>query len=194
MDRDAGTSRDKPLDPLKGALSPLDGPLQAEPVAGPYPMPSAERSAGPIVPGRGSSLTGKVAIVTGAARGIGRAIAVEFAANGADVVALDIAGPVSPTADAIPATEAELAETVACPAPDCRSGRRCPGLLVQRSPLTSSAFALLSRSRTDHPLHILRRRKLGTRGRRPCRCKLAGCSLKTFLLLLSSSPRTRQHL
>ena len=86
---------------------------QAEPVAGPYPVPPPERSAGPIAPGRGSSLAGKIAIVTGAARGIGRAIAVEFAANGADVVAIDIAGPVSPTADAIPATEAELEETVA---------------------------------------------------------------------------------
>ena len=37
----------------------------------------------------------------------------EFAANGADVVAIDIAGPISPTADAMPATEADLAETVA---------------------------------------------------------------------------------
>ena len=95
------------------ATSAATRPPVAEPVPGPYPVPPPERSAGPIRPNRGSSLTGKVAVVTGAARGIGRAIAVELAANGADVVALDIAGPVSPTADAIPATEAELAETVA---------------------------------------------------------------------------------
>src|ERR1700759_3672532 len=79
-------------------------PPVAEPVSGPYPVPPPAKSAGPIKPGRGSALTGKVAVVTGAARGIGRAIAVEYAANGADVIALDIAGPISPTADAIPAT------------------------------------------------------------------------------------------
>ena len=78
----------------------------------PVPEPPPERSAGPIRPGRGSMLMGKVAVVTGAARGIGRAIAVEMAANGADVVAIDIAGPVSPASDAVPATPKELEETV----------------------------------------------------------------------------------
>ncbi len=78
----------------------------------PVPEPGPEKTAGPVVPGRGTMLTGKVAVVTGAARGIGRAIAVEMAANGADVVALDIAGPVSTASNAAPATAAELDETV----------------------------------------------------------------------------------
>jgi hypothetical protein len=43
--------------------------------------------------GRGSLLQDKVAVVTGGARGIGRAIALEMAANGADVVAES--GPIS---------------------------------------------------------------------------------------------------
>jgi NAD(P)-dependent dehydrogenase (short-subunit alcohol dehydrogenase family) len=75
------------------------------------PEPSPSQSAGPIVSGRGSNLSGKVAVVTGAARGIGRAIAVEFAANGADILAIDIAGPVSPASNAVPASPEELEET-----------------------------------------------------------------------------------
>jgi nucleoside-diphosphate-sugar epimerase len=46
-------------------------------------------------------LQDKVAMVTGAASGIGRAIAVEMAANGADVIAVDIAGKVSPASNAV---------------------------------------------------------------------------------------------
>ena len=51
----------------------------------PVPEPAPEQSARPIKPVRGSTLVGRLAVVTGGARGIGRAIAVEFAANGADV-------------------------------------------------------------------------------------------------------------
>ena len=65
-----------------------------------------------IVADRGAGrLRGKAAIVTGAARGIGRAVAVAFAHEGADVMGIDIAGPVSSTLDVVPATADELAET-----------------------------------------------------------------------------------
>jgi NAD(P)-dependent dehydrogenase (short-subunit alcohol dehydrogenase family) len=56
-------------------------------------------------------LSGKAAIITGAARGIGRAAAVAFAREGADVMGIDIAGPVSSTLEVVPATQDELTET-----------------------------------------------------------------------------------
>ena len=64
-------------------------------------------------PGRSFAglLSGKVAIVTGAARGIGRSICVDFAANGADVVGIDIGAQVSPIVQYQAATSSELEQT-----------------------------------------------------------------------------------
>jgi SDR family mycofactocin-dependent oxidoreductase len=59
----------------------------------------------------GDRLRGKVALVTGAARGIGRAQAVRFAQEGADIIALDICAPVD-TVVVPPATPNDLDETV----------------------------------------------------------------------------------
>ncbi|OBK56624.1 mycofactocin-coupled SDR family oxidoreductase [Mycobacterium kubicae] len=58
------------------------------------------------------SLQGRVAFVTGAARGQGRAHAVRLAAAGADIIALDICAPVSDTVTYTPATAEDLNETV----------------------------------------------------------------------------------
>jgi len=56
-------------------------------------------------------LSGKAAIITGAARGFGRATAVAFAREGADVLGIDTAGLVSRTLEVVPATVDELTET-----------------------------------------------------------------------------------
>ena len=56
-------------------------------------------------------LRGKVAVVTGAARGIGRAIAVDLARNGASVIAVDIAAQVSAKPEYPSATPQDLEET-----------------------------------------------------------------------------------
>lgn len=56
-------------------------------------------------------LEGKVALVTGAARGMGRAQAVRFAQEGADVIAVDVCAPVE-HATTPGASAEDLAETV----------------------------------------------------------------------------------
>ena len=56
-------------------------------------------------------LSGKIAVVTGAARGIGRAAAAALARAGADVVGIDIAGPASADVDFSPADAEAFAAT-----------------------------------------------------------------------------------
>lgn len=56
-------------------------------------------------------LQGKTAVITGAARGIGRAIAVAYAREGAAIVGIDKAAEVSHTTEYPAATPANLAET-----------------------------------------------------------------------------------
>jgi len=57
-------------------------------------------------------LAGKVVVITGAARGQGRAHAVRMAAEGADIIAIDVAGKLPDCVPYLPATPEDLAETV----------------------------------------------------------------------------------
>jgi NAD(P)-dependent dehydrogenase (short-subunit alcohol dehydrogenase family) len=59
----------------------------------------------------GRILNGRVAVVTGAARGIGRSAAVALAHSGANVVGIDICAVVDPRSGVEPATRAELDQT-----------------------------------------------------------------------------------
>jgi SDR family mycofactocin-dependent oxidoreductase len=60
----------------------------------------------------GGTLEGRVAFITGAARGQGRAHAIRLANEGADIIAIDICGPISETITYPLATSEDLAEMV----------------------------------------------------------------------------------
>jgi SDR family mycofactocin-dependent oxidoreductase len=59
----------------------------------------------------GGRVEGKVAFITGAARGQGRSHAVRLAEEGADIIAVDVCGPISSHTEIPAATPDELAET-----------------------------------------------------------------------------------
>jgi SDR family mycofactocin-dependent oxidoreductase len=61
----------------------------------------------------GGPLEGRVAFITGAARGQGRAHAIRLANDGADIIAIDVCKPISDTITYPLGTSAELAETAA---------------------------------------------------------------------------------
>ena len=54
---------------------------------------------------------GKVAFVTGAARGQGRSHAVRLAEEGADIIAIDVCGPITPDSQIAPSNPDDLAQT-----------------------------------------------------------------------------------
>ncbi|VEG55953.1 oxidoreductase, SDR family [Mycolicibacterium aurum] len=54
---------------------------------------------------------GKVAFITGAARGQGRSHAIRLAQEGADIIAVDVCGPISENSQIAPSTPDDLAET-----------------------------------------------------------------------------------
>jgi SDR family mycofactocin-dependent oxidoreductase len=60
----------------------------------------------------GGRVEGKVAFITGAARGQGRSHAVRLAEEGADIIAIDVCGPISSHTEIPPATPDDLAHTV----------------------------------------------------------------------------------
>ena len=60
------------------------------------------------MPGR---VEGKVAFITGAARGQGRSHAVRLAEEGADIIAVDVCGPISADSQIAPSTPDDLAQT-----------------------------------------------------------------------------------
>ena len=86
-------------------------PSQRASASAPGSASASETSQSDTSPHINFSLAGKSAIVTGAARGIGRAIALALAADGADVMGIDICGPVNPSIVYPPASPEELRET-----------------------------------------------------------------------------------
>lgn len=116
MNEDTPITRRRVLGGLGMGLAVAAAPsLFAAPAQSPAPEGSRNASQkvdiGEMSPQVNFTLAGKSALVTGAARGIGRAISVGLAAAGADVLGFDICAAAAPNLDYPPATVEELDET-----------------------------------------------------------------------------------
>jgi len=96
-----------------GAATNRSRPIGADAVSSRCPMPDQQQP-----------LSGQVAVVTGASRGIGRAIAVEFARAGADVVVTARSSEKAPSR--LPGTIEDTAREVEA------AGRRPDGVATAR--------------------------------------------------------------
>lgn len=100
------------LGAFSNALQPAAAGSTAPAAGSAAPVAAANNAAaGQPAPAPLGQLAGKKAVVTGAARGIGRAIAVAFAREGADVMGLDIVAAASPTTKYPASSRADLDET-----------------------------------------------------------------------------------
>jgi NAD(P)-dependent dehydrogenase (short-subunit alcohol dehydrogenase family) len=113
------------------------------------------------MPGSDECLRGKVAVVTGAARGIGRATAIAFARAGANIIGLDICAPVDPRSGVAPSTPEDLEETGRLVQTE---GCRGLGSKVLAKPLPTASFMSFAGNadiRRSFCLHILGSQPLG---------------------------------
>lgn len=99
-----------------------------------------------------TALAGRVAVVTGAARGIGRAVAVALAAAGADIAGLDVCGVVDPRSGVAPATREDLEQTGRLVG---AAGRRWHAVVADQRDLPAMRRASAEIEGALGPVHIL---------------------------------------
>jgi NAD(P)-dependent dehydrogenase (short-subunit alcohol dehydrogenase family) len=97
-------------------------------------------------------LDGKLAVVTGAARGIGRAAAVAMAQSGAQVVGIDICETLDPRSGVTPARREDLNETGGLVA---AAGGKWRSFVLDQRDLPALRSAAAEIERTSGGAHIL---------------------------------------